>query len=123
MSNAPHTEPRTVVSDNQPLSIEDPRTPPEVCPHPRLSTKPALSARGAVGAAFSDRLLHKDHMVDGMSTGDGDSCMVEAPLEWFPDLLRHPHAHRGCDAGCLLSLEAICATLASPRGRTRSLSA
>lgn len=83
----------------QPLSIED------VVSVARGECQVALpessSWRGLIqkGADFLDQLLEEEGVIYGVTTGYGDSCLVEVPLHQVNELPLHLSRFHGCGLG------------------------
>ncbi len=71
------------------------------------------------GAAFLDRLLEEDGAIYGVTTGYGDSCTVEIPLNLVEQLPIHLTRFHGCSMGAVLTPVQARAVVAS---RLNSLS-
>ncbi|MEJ5208955.1 aromatic amino acid ammonia-lyase [Denitratimonas sp. CY0512] len=78
-----------------------------------LSTEPTFRARIARGAAFLDRLLERDGVIYGVTTGYGDSCTVNIPPALVAELPHHLFAYHGCGMGRFLDVEETRAVLAA----------
>jgi histidine ammonia-lyase len=78
-----------------------------------LSAAPAFRARIAKGADFLDRLLREDGVVYGVTTGYGDSCTVNIPMDLVAELPHHLYTYHGIGAGRMLLPEEVRAVLAA----------
>lgn len=68
-----------------------------------LNPCPDFRARIQAGADFVDRLLAEDGVIYGVTTGYGDSCTVEVPVELAFELPHHLFRYHGCGLGRFLS--------------------
>lgn len=90
---------RVLTVGEQPLSIED------VVSVARGECQVALpessSWRGLIqkGADFLDQLLEDEGVIYGVTTGYGDSCLVEVPLHQVNELPLHLSRFHGCGLG------------------------
>ncbi len=64
-----------------------------------LSGDSAFRAVITRGADFLDKLLREDGTIYGVTTGYGDSCTVNVPMELVPELPHHLYAYHGCGLG------------------------
>ncbi|MQQ99346.1 HAL/PAL/TAL family ammonia-lyase [Glaciimonas soli] len=64
-----------------------------------LSDDSTFRAVIARGADFLDKLLREDGTIYGVTTGYGDSCTVNVPMELVPELPHHLYAYHGCGLG------------------------
>ncbi len=78
-----------------------------------LSTEPAFRTRISRGAAYLDRLLERDGVIYGVTTGYGDSCTVNIPPALVDELPHHLFAYHGCGMGRFLDAEETRAVLAA----------
>ncbi|MEC4747116.1 aromatic amino acid ammonia-lyase [Methylomicrobium sp. Wu6] len=103
---------KTVIFDGQPLSIEDIGRIAHRQAFAELSWAPAFVERIDKGARFIETLLNEQGFVYGVTTGFGDSCTVQIPLEWVNELSRHLYTFHGCGLGEHFSDEETRAILA-----------
>jgi len=93
------TDPKTVVFNGLPLTIED------ICRIAARQAGLALSSdadfvkRIDKGAAFIDTLLKEQGFVYGVTTGFGDSCTVSVPLHLVEALPKNLYTFHGCGLG------------------------
>jgi len=90
---------KTVIFHGQPLSIEDIGRIAHRQARVELSRTPAFVERIDKGARFIETLLNEQGFVYGVTTGFGDSCTVQIPLEWVNELSRHLYTFHGCGLG------------------------
>ncbi|WP_195763456.1 HAL/PAL/TAL family ammonia-lyase [Duganella guangzhouensis] len=91
--------PRTVRFDQDRLTIADIVDIAQGRAVAALSDDPAFRAAIQRGADFLDRLLREDGTIYGVTTGYGDSCTVNVPLELVPDLPHHLYTYHGVGLG------------------------
>jgi len=90
---------RVLTVGEQPLSIED------VVSVARSECQVALPETsewrelGQKGADFLDQLLEEEGVIYGVTTGYGDSCLVEVPLHQVNELPLHLSRFHGCGLG------------------------
>ncbi|MGE8599722.1 MAG: HAL/PAL/TAL family ammonia-lyase [Acinetobacter calcoaceticus] len=90
---------RVLTVGEQPLSIED------VVSVARGECQVALPASSSwrdliqKGADFLDQLLEEEGVIYGVTTGYGDSCLVEVPLHQVNELPLHLSRFHGCGLG------------------------
>ena len=77
----------------------------------RLSRDPVFRDRIARGAAFLKQALDEGAPVYGVTTGYGDSCVVEIPRHLVAELPEHLVRYHGCGAGALFDEQATLAVL------------
>lgn len=70
-----------------------------------LSERPEFQQKVSAGADFLDRLLKEDGVIYGVTTGYGDSCTVEVPLDKVEELPLHLTRFHGCGLGQFFSPE------------------
>ncbi|CAI3156227.1 MIO-dependent tyrosine 2,3-aminomutase [Acinetobacter calcoaceticus] len=90
---------RVLTVGEQPLSIEDVIS---VARGECLVALPESSSwRGLIqkGADFLDQLLEEEGVIYGVTTGYGDSCLVEVPLHQVNELPLHLSRFHGCGLG------------------------
>ncbi|GLG84973.1 aromatic amino acid ammonia-lyase [Acinetobacter sp. AOR15_HL] len=90
---------RVLTVGEQPLSIEDVVS---VARGECLVALPKSSSwRGLIqkGADFLDQLLEEEGVIYGVTTGYGDSCLVEVPLHQVNELPLHLSRFHGCGLG------------------------
>ncbi|GAA5587049.1 MIO-dependent tyrosine 2,3-aminomutase [Acinetobacter calcoaceticus] len=90
---------RVLTVGEQPLSIEDVVS---VARGECLVALPESSSwRGLIqkGADFLDQLLEEEGVIYGVTTGYGDSCLVEVPLHQVNELPLHLSRFHGCGLG------------------------
>jgi histidine ammonia-lyase len=80
--------------------------------HSTLQGDPQWRERINRGAAFVDRLLDREGMIYGITTGYGDSCVVAVPLQQVEALPRQLYTFHGCGLGKQLDAPATRAVLA-----------
>ena len=64
-----------------------------------LSPDPAFSRRIQAGADFVDELLRREGVIYGVTTGYGDSCVVNIPPSLVVELPHHLFTYHGCGLG------------------------
>ncbi|UTW09530.1 HAL/PAL/TAL family ammonia-lyase [Pseudomonas benzenivorans] len=106
-------QPEPVIFGEAHLSIEQLVSLAQRRAQPLLQDDPAYREKIAKGARFVDRLLDKEGVIYGITTGYGDSCVVPVPLHQVEALPRHLYTFHGCGLGQLLSEEATRAVLAA----------
>ncbi|NVM77853.1 histidine ammonia-lyase [Duganella sp. SG902] len=94
-----NSTPRTVRFDRNRLAIEDIVDIAQGRANAALSDDPAFLSAIQRGADFLDRLLREDGTIYGVTTGYGDSCTVNVPLELVPDLPHHLYTYHGVGLG------------------------
>ena len=94
---------RTICFDTSRLTIEDIVAIAEGSAYAVLSDAPEFRAAIARGADFLDRLLRRDGVIYGVTTGVGDSCTVTVEPELVGELPRHLYTMHGCGLGAHLS--------------------
>lgn len=99
----PIDQQRTVRFDTSRLTIEDIVAVAAGLARPVLSDAPEFRAVIARGADFLDRLLRRDGVIYGVTTGVGDSCTVTVEPELVGELPRHLYTMHGCGLGVHLS--------------------
>ncbi len=107
------TFPVPVCFDGTRLSIEDVNALARRVRPAVLSAAPAFRARIAKGADFLERLLREDGVVYGVTTGYGDSCTVNIPMDLVAELPHHLYTYHGIGAGRMLVPEEVRAVLAA----------
>ena len=108
------TEPdlkETVLFDAQPLTIEQVVAVAEGEAAPALSEATEFIDFIRRGSQFLDRLLEEEGAVYGVTTGYGDSCTVEVPLNRVEELPRHLYTFHGCGLGDELTATEVRAVL------------
>ncbi|ROS01584.1 histidine ammonia-lyase [Sinobacterium caligoides] len=80
---------------------------------PKLNTAPEFEQKISQGVRFLERLLDEDGVIYGVTTGYGDSCVVEVPLSLVHELPIHLSRFHGCGMGADLSLEQSRAVIAT----------
>jgi histidine ammonia-lyase len=78
-----------------------------------LSADAEFRARIQRGADFLDRLLKEDGVIYGVTTGYGDSCTVNIPVDLVAELPHHLYAYHGCGLGRFLDEAETRAVLAA----------
>ncbi|HSX64501.1 MAG TPA: aromatic amino acid ammonia-lyase, partial [Pseudoxanthomonas sp.] len=78
-----------------------------------LSADADFRARIRRGADFLDRLLQEDGVIYGVTTGYGDSCTVNIPVDLVAELPHHLYAYHGCGLGRFLDETETRAVLAA----------
>lgn len=78
-----------------------------------LSANADFRARIRRGADFLDRLLKEDGVIYGVTTGYGDSCTVNIPVDLVAELPHHLYAYHGCGLGRFLDETETRAVLAA----------
>lgn len=68
-----------------------------------LSNDPGFRDKVFSGAEFLDRLLKEDGVIYGVTTGYGDSCTVDIPLDKVPELPLNLIRFHGCGLGKFFS--------------------
>ena len=106
-------QPEPVIFGEAHLSIEQLVGLAQRRAQPLLQDDPAFREKIAKGARFVDRLLDKEGVIYGITTGYGDSCVVPVPLHQVEALPRHLYTFHGCGLGQLLGEEATRAVLAA----------
>ncbi|MDN4051874.1 aromatic amino acid ammonia-lyase [Massilia sp. YIM B02763] len=96
---------RNVRFDRKRLALEDIVDIARGSARPVLSDDPAFRAAIARGADFLDRLLREEGAIYGVTTGYGDSCTVDVPLDLVPELPHHLYTYHGCGLGTWLTPE------------------
>lgn len=76
-----------------------------------LSRTPAFVNRIQKGAQFLENLLKEEGVIYGVTTGYGDSCVVNVPLSHVDELPRHLYTFHGCGLGAYFDPEATRAIL------------
>ena len=76
-----------------------------------LSREPAFRDRIERGALFLKQTLDEGATVYGVTTGYGDSCVVDIPRHLIPELPEHLVRYHGCGSGALFDREATLAVL------------
>jgi len=104
---------RTVRFDTSRLSIEDIVAIAEGSARAVLSEAPEFRATIARGADFLDRLLRREGVIYGVTTGVGDSCTVTIEPELVGELPRHLYTMHGCGLGEYLSAAQTRAVIAT----------
>jgi len=98
-----HTEvnprPRIVRFDGERLTLEDIVDISEGSALASLSEAAEFRAMITRGADFIDRILHKDGVIYGVTTGYGDSCNVTVQPQLIAELSRHLYTYHGCGLG------------------------
>ena len=78
-----------------------------------LSEDPVFRARITRGADFLDRVLREDGVIYGVTTGYGDSCTVNIPMDLVAELPHHLYTYHGCGLGRFLDPQETRAVLAA----------
>ncbi|GGD53112.1 HAL/PAL/TAL family ammonia-lyase [Pseudoxanthomonas indica] len=78
-----------------------------------LSEDPEFRARITRGADFLDRVLREDGVIYGVTTGYGDSCTVNIPMDLVAELPHHLYTYHGCGLGRFLDPQETRAVLAA----------
>ena len=104
---------RAVRFGTQRLSIEDIVDIAAGSARAALSDAPEFRATIARGANFLDRLLRREGVIYGVTTGVGDSCTVAIDPELVGDLPRHLYTMHGCGLGEYLSAAQTRAVIAT----------
>jgi histidine ammonia-lyase len=89
----------------KPLRIEDVLAIAHGRTQVRLNRDPNYVERIRGGPDFLDQLLEEDGIIYGVTTGFGDSCTVDIPLELVEELPLHLLRFHGCGMGKHLSHE------------------
>jgi len=106
------TDKNKIVFNGQPLSIED------ICQiagqrvKVELSTQPDFVNRIDKGALFIETLLNEQGFVYGVTTGFGDSCTVNVPLDLVDTLSKNLYTFHGCGLGNYFDTKQVRAILA-----------
>lgn len=79
----------------------------------RLSRDEQFLARIHRGADFLDRVLREDGVIYGVTTGYGDSCTVNIPVDLVAELPHHLYTYHGCGLGRFLDADETRAVLAA----------
>lgn len=106
------TDSPTILFDGSRLDVEAICALADGAGRAQLSEDAAFRAGIARGADFLDRLLRRDGVVYGVTTGYGDSCTVSIPPELVEELPRHLYTYHGCGSGRFLTPEETRAVLA-----------
>ncbi|MDR0587856.1 MAG: aromatic amino acid ammonia-lyase [Burkholderiales bacterium] len=112
MNTHPFTHSRTILFDHRFLSVNDISDVADRRANVALSDDAAFRARIQKGADYLDQLLEKEKKIYGVTTGYGDSCTVDVPMELVDDLPHHLYSYHGCGLGDYLTLEQTRAVLA-----------
>lgn len=78
-----------------------------------LPRSPEFVERIQKGARFLENLLKEDGVIYGVTTGYGDSCVVNVPLSHVDELPKHLYTFHGCGLGAYFDAEATRAILAT----------
>jgi histidine ammonia-lyase len=91
-----------------PLSIEDVVAVARKEKQVALPTSAEWTALIQRGADFLDQLLQDEGVIYGVTTGYGDSCLVEIPAHQVHELPLHLSRFHGCGMGQNLDLITAC---------------
>jgi histidine ammonia-lyase len=104
---------REIVFGAGALTIEDVLAVAQAGVAVRLADDPGFRRHIRQGSAFLDRLLDRDGVIYGVTTGYGDSCTVPVPRALVEELPLHLARFHGCGLGAHLSHAAARAVLAT----------
>ncbi len=100
-----NTNNQTITFGESCLTIEDIISIAERNSQAVLSENPGFKEKVSAGADFLERLLKEDGVIYGVTTGYGDSCTVEVPLDKVEELPLHLTRFHGCGLGAYFSPE------------------
>jgi histidine ammonia-lyase len=90
---------KSIIFGDGKLSIEDVIAIAESKVKVKLSDDESFRRKVNSGAAFLERLLKEDGVIYGVTTGYGDSCTVQVPLNMVEELPLHLTRFHGCGLG------------------------
>ncbi len=79
----------------------------------KLSNSPACRRKLQKSVDFLNTLLAEDGLIYGVTTGYGDSCTVDIPMELIPELPAHLTRFHGCGMGDDFNIEQSRAIMAT----------
>ncbi|WP_444998340.1 HAL/PAL/TAL family ammonia-lyase [Aliikangiella sp. IMCC44359] len=113
MLSEKETNQHTVVFGENNLTIEDINAIAENQADVALSNNDDFHQKVNSGAEFLDRLLKEDGVIYGVTTGYGDSCTVQVPLDKVEELPLHLTRFHGCGLGDFFDKQEAKAILAT----------
>ncbi|MCP4412690.1 MAG: aromatic amino acid lyase [Gammaproteobacteria bacterium] len=94
---------QTITFGNKHLTIENIVAIADGEANVELYSDPVFYAKVTAGADFLDRLLKEDGVIYGVTTGYGDSCTVNIPLDKVEELPLHLTRFHGCGLGAFFT--------------------
>ena len=98
-SNKNFHSPKKILFGENKITIEDINEIAEGRAVAALNPSDSFKNKVNAGAEFLDRLLKEDGVIYGVTTGYGDSCTVEVPVDKVEELPLHLTRFHGCGLG------------------------